>query len=95
LDFSLINQLKDSKGKPNSKSKPRTSLHWQIYKMSIQQLMTVSEIVEALRKQDVLHGLTLHDDINLVSHVVRRMNARDMNRDKRSLPKSGRKNKKM
>jgi hypothetical protein len=98
LDYSLINQLKDSKGKPAKKSKPNYKLHelhWEIYKMSIHQLMTKSEIVDELRKQDKLHGDTRHDDINLVSHVVRRMNVADVNRDSRLVPVSGKKLKKM
>lgn len=93
LDYSLINQLKDSKGKPKLKSKPRTELHWQIYKMSTQQLMSVSQIVDSLRGQDKLHGLTRIDDLNLVSHIVRRMNNDDANRDSAYLPKPGKRQK--
>jgi hypothetical protein len=95
FDYSLIFQHKDSKGNPNVKSKPRSELHWQIYKMSIQQLMSISEIVDSLREQNLLHGDTRMDDINLVSHVVRRMNDDDVNRDRRYLPGSGKRHKKM
>lgn len=93
LDYFLIHQLKDSQGHPKIKSKPRTKLHWDIYKMSIQQLMSISQIVDSLREQDRLHGLTRIDDINLVSHIVRRMNDGDTNRGRSYLPKPGKRQK--
>ncbi|HEY5268012.1 MAG TPA: hypothetical protein VII94_02665 [Candidatus Saccharimonadales bacterium] len=90
FDYNLISKQLLTEPTPKAKKHPQAKLHRTIYNMWIQQLMTIAEITDILIDNKTLNGYTRIDDIQRVSKIIKRMNARDVNRDRSFGPTPGR-----
>ena len=93
-DYGLIPKRRPDTPKPKNKVHPEAKLHRTIYDMWIQQLKSIAEITDILREKHIINGYTRIDDIQRVSKIVKRMNAKDANRGKDYGPAPGRRLKK-
>jgi hypothetical protein len=75
FDFFLIPKRKPNSIKPNAKLHPAAKHYREAYDLWIQQLKSITEITEILKARG--HPV----DVQYVSKIIKRMNAKDPNRD--------------
>jgi len=95
FDYSLVPRYRPGSPKPKSKVHPEAVLHRTIYDMWIRGLKSIAEITDTLRSHGILGGKSREEEIQRVSRIVKRMNARDPNHGPQYGPTPGRRTQKM